>query len=254
MTLRFRPYNEGDLSAMCAIWNEVVEAGNAFPQVDLLDVATARKFFGEQTLTTVADLNGTIYGLYILHPNNVGRTAHVANASYAVTSASRGVGLGRELVKDSLAQAARLGFRGLQFNAVLDTNHAARHLYEDLGFTHVGVIPGGFIDGSGQFVDTHIYYKHCFSAPEAEPASPAAPEAGAPEDASGVPARAAAEVRTPVVMKSAPEDKAHVSAMLKQAARDQEAALAKKDKKAKKKAKKEKGKKGKGKKGKGKKK
>jgi ribosomal protein S18 acetylase RimI-like enzyme len=86
---------------------------------------------------------------------------HVANASYAVASSARGLGLGRELVKDSLAQAARKGFRGLQFNVVVATNEAAIHLYEDLGFTRVGTVPGGFCNFLGGYEDMHIYYKSC---------------------------------------------------------------------------------------------
>ncbi len=89
---------------------------------------------------------------------------HVANASYAVASSARGLGLGRALVKDSLAQAARKGFRGLQFNAVVARNEGAIHLYEYLGFTRVGTIPGGFVNGFGNFEDMHIYYKDCFGA------------------------------------------------------------------------------------------
>ena len=67
---------------------------------------TARAFFAEQTLTTVAAIDDKLFGLYILHPNNVGRCVHVANASTPWRSSAR-LGLGRELVKDSLAQAAR---------------------------------------------------------------------------------------------------------------------------------------------------
>ena len=39
--------------------------------------------------------DGRVLGLYILHPNNVGRCGHIANASYAVSSAARGKGIGR---------------------------------------------------------------------------------------------------------------------------------------------------------------
>ena len=70
----------------------------------------------------------------------------------------RGLGLGRALVEDSLAQAARKGFRGLQFNAVVDSNHAARHLYERIGFTRMCRIPNGFHLGNGVYEDTHIYF------------------------------------------------------------------------------------------------
>lgn len=161
MALEIRPYREEDLAGMIRVWNEVVESGEAFPQIDPLTEETGREFFAAQTLTTVAAVGDKLFGLYILHPNNVGRCAHVANASYAVASSARGVGLGRELVKDSLEQAARKGFRGLQFNAVVASNEGAIHLYEDLGFTRVGTIPGGFVNFMGAYEDMHIYYRDC---------------------------------------------------------------------------------------------
>ena len=161
MALEIRPYRESDLEGMRAIWNAIVEAGNAFPQVYPLSAEEAAEFFAQQSLSAVAVIDDVVFGLYILHPNNVGRCGHVANASYGVSERSRGLGLGRELVKDSLAQAARLGFRGIQFNAVVASNVGAMHLYEDLGFTRVGTIPGGYLNGYGAFEDMHIYYRNC---------------------------------------------------------------------------------------------
>ncbi|HIY84492.1 N-acetyltransferase family protein [Rubneribacter sp.] len=165
MALEFRPHREDDLADMARIWNEVVEAGDAFPQVDTMGVDQAREFFAAQTLSTVAAVDDKIFGLYILHPNNVGRCAHVANASYAVASSARGLGLGRALVQDSLEQAARKGFWGLQFNAVVASNEAAVHLYEDMGFTRVGTIPGGFINFMGAYEDAHIFFKRLREEP-----------------------------------------------------------------------------------------
>lgn len=153
-----RPYREDDLPAMVEIWNEVVEAGNAFPQTDPLTVDEARAFFAGQSHAAVATVDGVICGLYILHPNNVGRCGHVSNASYAVSGKSRGYGIGRLLVEDSLRQAAACGFRGLQFNAVVASNERARALYEKLGFTRVGLIPGGFCNKDGVYEDMYIYY------------------------------------------------------------------------------------------------
>ena len=93
----------------------------------------------------VADDNGTVVGLYILHPNNVGRCGHIANASYAVDSACRGKHIGEQLVSDCLVQARNNGFKLMQFNAVVENNTHARHLYERLGFVQVGMIPNGFL-------------------------------------------------------------------------------------------------------------
>ena len=86
MILKVRKYKPEDIPAMLAIWNEVVEAGDAFPQEELLNAETGAKFFAEQSRTAVAENEGEVLGLYILHPNNVGRCAHIANASYAVSS------------------------------------------------------------------------------------------------------------------------------------------------------------------------
>ncbi len=97
-------------------------------------------------------------GLYVLHPNNVGRCGHIANASYAVGSAARGKGVGRMLVEDSLFQGREHGFHVLQFNAVVATNAGARHLYENLGFVQLGTVPGGFRMPDGSYEDICLYY------------------------------------------------------------------------------------------------
>lgn len=79
-----RGYNIDDVPAMAEIWNEVVKEGNAFPQKETLDYDGAKKFFASQTFCGVAEYEGETVGMYILHPNNVGRCGHIANASYAV--------------------------------------------------------------------------------------------------------------------------------------------------------------------------
>ena len=83
-----RRYTEQDLPEMIRIWNEVVEEGIAFPQEEVLALNTGAEFFSSQSYTGVAEEDGIIYGLYILHPNNIGRCGHICNASYAVSSES----------------------------------------------------------------------------------------------------------------------------------------------------------------------
>ncbi len=156
--MEVRKYTTADVSAMTAIWNEVVIDGIAFPQEECLTDETGAEFFAAQSHCGVAVEDGTIVGMYILHPNNVGRCGHISNASYAVSSACRGKGVGEALVRDCIAQAAAIGFRILQFNAVVRTNTAARHLYEKLGFTPLGVIPHGFLMKDGHYEDIVPYY------------------------------------------------------------------------------------------------
>lgn len=143
---------------MIKIWNEVVDEGTAFPQEELLTEQMGAYFFAAQTYCAVAvDENG-VCGLYILHPNNVGRCGHICNASYAVSSEKRGLHIGEALVSDCLVQAKLHGFGVLQFNAVVATNVHARHLYERLGFTQLGTIPKGFRLKSGEYEDICPYY------------------------------------------------------------------------------------------------
>ena len=153
-----RAYQDRDLPEMIRIWNEVVEEGIAFPQEELLDGVSGAGFFAGQTYTAVAEEEGRILGLYILHPNNVGRCGHICNASYAVSSESRGMHIGRKLVEDCLAQAGRHGFRVLQFNAVVESNLSARHLYEKLGFQQLGVNPNGFRMKDGHYENICPYF------------------------------------------------------------------------------------------------
>ena len=153
-----RKFEEKDIHQMIDIWNEVVEDGIAFPQEDLLDEVLGKEFFESQSYTGVAEDDGRIVGLYILHPNNVGRCGHICNASYAVSSKCRGQHIGEQLVKDCLSKAKELGFRVLQFNAVVESNVHARHLYERLGFVQLGTIPGGFRMKDGYYENICPYY------------------------------------------------------------------------------------------------
>lgn len=158
MDMIIREYTEKDLPQIISIWNEVVEDGIAFPQEEPLDPQTGADFFASQSYTGVAEENGKIYGLYILHPNNVGRCGHICNASYAVSSEARGRHIGEQLVLDCLKKGKELGFRVLQFNAVVESNIHARHLYERLGFTQLGTIPGGFRMKDGHYENICPYY------------------------------------------------------------------------------------------------
>lgn len=145
---------------MVRIWNEVVEDGEAFPQEDSLNTETGTAFFEEQTYCGVAEdaETGKIYGLYILHPNNVGRCGHICNASYAVSRDTRRLHIGEALVRDCLEQGKQHGFGILQFNAVVAANIPARHLYEKLGFVQLGQIPKGFRMKDGHYEDICPYY------------------------------------------------------------------------------------------------
>lgn len=156
--MKIREYTKKDVESLREIWNQVVEDGVAFPQDEPLSLEEAEEFFAGQSYVGVAEKERRVIGLYILHPNNVGRCGHIANASYAVRRDVRGEHIGEKLVRDSLAKAAELSFRVLQFNAVVASNTRAIHLYEKLGFVHLGRIPGGFKLKDGTYEDILPFY------------------------------------------------------------------------------------------------
>ena len=149
------PYTKKNILPAIEIWNEVVREGVAFPQENELDEITGDEFFSAQSFTGLAKDTETeeILALYILHPNNVGRCGHISNASYAVKSNLRGRHIGEIIVKHSIKTARELGFKILQFNAVVAENIHARNLYRRLGFIELGIIPKGFRMSNGTFAD-----------------------------------------------------------------------------------------------------
>ena len=159
MKITIREYESRDAEEAAEIWNEVVRDGTAFPQENELSETEADSFFLSQSSTGVAiGEDGRIYGLYILHPNNIGRCGHICNASYAVASQARGLGIGRALVTACIEKAKELNFGVLQFNAVVASNKTALSLYASLGFTKLGIIPKGFRMPDGSFEDIIPHY------------------------------------------------------------------------------------------------
>ena len=79
-------------------------------------------------------------------------------SSQAVKKTKRGMHIGEALVKDCIEKAKESGFRVLQFNAVVKSNIGALKLYERLGFTRLGVVPGGFRNARGEYEDIILHY------------------------------------------------------------------------------------------------
>ena len=158
--LKIEEFKKEYVKDAISIWNDIVEDGIAFPQKEALDEKSGTEFFNSQSFTGIAidtDSNEVV-GLYILHPNNVGRCGHISNASYAVKKSKRGMHIGEFLVKDCIAKAKEIGFKILQFNAVVATNTSALKLYAKLGFTQLGIIPNGFLMKDGTYEDIIPHY------------------------------------------------------------------------------------------------
>ena len=107
----------------------------------------------------VAEVDGSVLGMFMMRPNQQGPGSHVANAGYAVHSDARGRGIGRQMAEESLEIANDLGYEAMQFNIVVSTNVGAIRLWKSLGFRIIGTIPEGFRMPDGRLVDFHVMHR-----------------------------------------------------------------------------------------------
>lgn len=153
-----RPATPVDWSAIWPIFHEVVEAGETYAYPADLDSDAARDLWFSDPHVVVLEEDGRVWGTAKMGPNRPGNGAHVGTASFMVSSASRGRGVGRALGEYAVAWHRAEGFRGIQFNAVVETNTAAVRLWESLGFTIVGTVPGAFRSPTHGYVGLHVMY------------------------------------------------------------------------------------------------
>lgn len=152
-------YNKKYVKESMEIWNNIIEDGVYFPQIDVLkDIEEADKYFSSQDYTGLSIEDEKVYGVYILHPNNIVRCGHICNASYAVDKNIRGKGVGEALVRDSIIRGAQLGYKILQFNAVVLSNETAHRLYKKIGFNEIGIVKNGYLNKNNEYEDIVLYY------------------------------------------------------------------------------------------------
>jgi ribosomal protein S18 acetylase RimI-like enzyme len=159
-TVKIRLATKIDRNAIWNIFREVVAAGDTYAVHPTISRKEALAYwFRADTHTYVAEENGRIDGTYILRPNQAGGGSHVANAGFMVSARARGRGIGRAMAEHSLREARRLGFQAMQFNFVVSTNTPAIRLWEELGFTIVGTLPGAFRHPEKGYVDVYVMYR-----------------------------------------------------------------------------------------------
>ena len=69
-----------------------------------------------------------------------------------------GRGVGRRLAEYVVQWHRDQGFRGIQFNAVVETNTGAVALWQSLGFEVVGTVPGAFRHPTQGDVGLHVMF------------------------------------------------------------------------------------------------
>lgn len=157
---RIREARPSDRDAVWAIFRDVVATGDTY----VFDPATSRDdalayWLDPAARCYVAEQDGSVVGTYIVRENQPDLGSHVANASFMVAPAARGLHVGRAMGEHCLREARRLGFRAMQFNFVVSTNTPAIRLWRQLGFAIVGTLPEAFRHPQKGFVDAYVMYR-----------------------------------------------------------------------------------------------
>jgi GNAT superfamily N-acetyltransferase len=160
-SVTIRPYQERDWPAVWAIIQRVVAAGETYAY----DPAWSEEETGRVWVepppghTVVACVGERVLGTAKMGPNRPGPGAHVATASFMVAEEARWHGVGRALGEYALAWARTAGYAAMQFNAVVEANTAAVHLWQALGFRIIGTVPEAFAHPTRGRVGLHIMHR-----------------------------------------------------------------------------------------------
>lgn len=138
----------------------IVAAGETYAYPDGLSADEAEPIWMERPpgLTVVAVDGDTVLGSAKMGPNRPGRGAHIATGSFMVDPRYAGRGVGRALGRYLIDWARCGGYHGIQFNAVVETNAAAVHLWQALGFRILATVPEAFDHPTNGRVGLHVMY------------------------------------------------------------------------------------------------
>lgn len=156
-----RPFEDGDWRGVWALLEPVFRAGETYAFAPDISESEARRAWIDVPASTyvASETGGSVVGTYYIKPNQPGLGSHVCNCGYVVREAARGKGIASLMCQHSQAEARRLGFGAMQFNLVVSTNVDAVRLWEKLGFTIVGRLPGAFRHEKLGFVDAYVMFK-----------------------------------------------------------------------------------------------
>ncbi len=160
MSVSVREATDADWPLVFPFFRAVVDAGRTYAYPEGLPADDARPLWMERPpgRTVVAVDGDAVVGSAKMGPNRPGRGSHVATASFLVDPAAQGRGTGRLLGEHVVAWARGAGYRGIQFNAVVETNAPAVALWRSLGFVVVGTVPGAFRHPEHGFVGLHVMH------------------------------------------------------------------------------------------------
>jgi ribosomal protein S18 acetylase RimI-like enzyme len=159
--VHIRRYDEADWPFVWPLLHKTFLAGDTYafsPDSIEADIYKAWVELPAATFVACSD-TGVVLGTYYIKPNQPGLGAHVSNCGYVVAPEAAGQGIASAMCKHSQVEAVAMGYTAMQFNLVAATNERAVRLWQRLGFSVVGTLPGAFQHQQLGFVDAFVMYK-----------------------------------------------------------------------------------------------
>jgi L-amino acid N-acyltransferase YncA len=156
-----RTVADQDWPLIYPFFSAIVAAGRTYAYPEGLSLYETKAYWSTESpgRTVVATEGDTVLGTATMGPNRPGRGSHVATASFMVDPTCQGHGVGRKLGSYVIEWARSQSYRSIQFNAVVETNLAAIHLWQSLGFKILTTVPEAFDHAEHGLVGLHLMFQ-----------------------------------------------------------------------------------------------
>lgn len=162
-----RRFEESDWPSVWPLLHDTFVAGDTYAFPPESSEAEIHRVWVELPAATFVACSetGLVVGTYFIKPNQPGLGSHVCNCGYVVSPEAQGRGIASAMCEHSQTLARSMGFRAMQFNLVVATNERAVRLWQRLGFSVVGTLPGAFRHQQLGYVDALVMFKTLAALP-----------------------------------------------------------------------------------------
>lgn len=158
--IKIREALPSDQDAIWDIIKQVISSGDTYAfSPDSSREKMLDYWCGADKHTYVATIEDEVLGTFVMKDNQIDLGSHIANAGYMASPKASGKGIGKEMGRFSIEEAARLGYKAMQFNLVIKSNERAVALWKKLGFEIIGEIPEAFNHQQLGLTNAYIMYR-----------------------------------------------------------------------------------------------
>lgn len=151
--ITIRPMVPGDEKGLLDFFRRIPQEDRFFLKEDVTSPQVIQRWAEtldySRALPLLAIMEGKIVGDGTLHHRRAGARRHIGEVRVVVDPAYRNRGVGRGLLHQLVEIARDKGVEKLMFEVVADTEEAAKHTAQVLGFVPIAVLPGHVKDYCG---------------------------------------------------------------------------------------------------------